>query len=211
MSLPSLAALTIILLQEETRQELRGTKRIKNKALLVKNGGRCFAHRKPGDEGKKQKKPGSNCHYCGKKDHWLCNCPDNIAELKRRRASQSEKSSMNLVDNFTAPSNSSDSVDDAPWPQVQNLPVPVDEPDLALNVSELHLADQEEEWYIDSRASRHVTGKKYLLSNIARGSRSKIGTAGGERLHVIGNGSVEIPTTSGSITLISMTFFTCPE
>lgn len=210
-TLPSLAALTVILLQEETRRELRGSKKIENEALLVKNGGRGTTHRRSGDEGKKQKKPGSSCHYCGKKDHWLRNCPDLAAELKKRRASRKEPS-VNFVDNFSFGSNdlgscdSDSGGDDVPvsWSQSQGRPVPVDEPELALNVSELLLADhwekEKDEWFIDSGATRHVTGKKALLSNIREGSSSKISTAGGERLNVAGKGSVDIPTVSGSIT-----------
>lgn len=114
--------LTVILLQDEVRRDLRGTKRTDTEALLIKNAGRSSTHRKPREEGKKSKKPGSSCHYCGKKDHWLRNCPDLAAELKKRRASRSEKPLVNLVDNFG--SDTSDSGDDVPvpWRQEQDFP-----------------------------------------------------------------------------------------
>lgn len=95
----------------------------------------------------------------------------------------------NLIDNF-------ESSDD-------NEPGETDT-DLALNLTELNLASgysssRSGDWFLDSGASKHVTGLKDLLSDLEIGSRSKISTAGGESLHVEAKGKVEVPTSSGAI------------
>lgn len=66
-----------------------------------------------GSDGRtKSKKADGECHYWGRKDHWMRNCPELAAELKNRKASrkghEKGQSSINMIDNF----GSSDSDDD---------------------------------------------------------------------------------------------------
>lgn len=75
------------------------------------------------------------------------NCPELVAELKRRRASRQETPTVNLIDNFE----SSDSDDD----------ILDSEPELAVNLTELNFADHctspaTDDRYVDSGASKHV-------------------------------------------------------
>lgn len=201
-NIPSFADLTILLLEEDQCRALRDSKlRVDSEALLVRSGGRYSANRKPSnnteDNRIKIKKAGATCHYCGKIGHWMKHCPELAAEVKRRRANRTDKPLLNLVDSWYGDSGDSDS------DQVCNndqLPVEVVEPELEANFTELNFASsQEEEWYLDSGASRHVTGQKQLLSNIREENHSKVSTAGGEKLNVLGKGSVNIPTSSGGI------------
>ena len=76
------------------------------------------------------------------------------------------------------------------------------EGDLAVNLSELNLVanSSQDEWYVDSGASKHVTGSKDLLSNLAIGSSSRISTTGGEKLAVAGKGNIEISAASLGVT-----------
>lgn len=100
---------------------------------------------------------------------------------------------MNLVDNY-----SEDPISDS---EEEEIP----ETDLAVNVTELILADHHkhssiEDWYIDSGATKHVTGRqRESLSKLGPGNRSKVTTARGETLHVEGNGNVDIFMDSGKI------------
>ncbi|OAE22908.1 hypothetical protein AXG93_2777s1000 [Marchantia polymorpha subsp. ruderalis] len=65
---------------------------------------------------------------------------------------------------------------------------------------EVNLAESSSnEWFIDSGASKHVTGQKSLLSDLDSNCRSKISTTGGHTLNVAGKGSVKVPTPSGGI------------
>lgn len=75
------------------------------------------------------------------------------------------------------------------------------EGELAVNLSELNLVDHNSkgEWYVDSGASKHVTGSKSLLRNLEMGSSFRISTAGGEKLNVAGKGVAEISTCLGEI------------
>lgn len=188
-ALPTVAELTVILLQDEIRREIRGHKQGDGEALLVKTK-KNFISRKPsGSEDSAQgkgKKPPGECHYCGSKSHWMRHCPELAAEVKKRRADRKEKPTINLIDNFE--SGESDDSQDS-------------DSELAVNLTELNVAEHcnsqsTGDWYIDSGASKHVTGFKKLLSEIEPGSSSKISTAGGETLNVAGKGKVEIPTYS---------------
>lgn len=100
--LPSFADITVLLMEEDLRRDLRNPKRIDSEALLVRSAGCHFANRRPGtnneDYGTKIKKVGATCHYCGKLDHWMKHCPELAAEVKRRRANRIEKPSLNVVD-----------------------------------------------------------------------------------------------------------------
>lgn len=191
--LPKPSALIATLLQDEVRRNLRAPRRTEAEALLVKNAGRHSANRRSAAEGdQKIAKAGGNCHYCGQKGHWLRNCPELAAEVKRRRASRIEQPTVNLIDNFE--------IDE--YDSYDSFPNDTADPDLTINFTEVNLAcSKDEEWFLDSGASRHVTGRKNLLSNLEGGNHSRISTAGGERLHVAGQGSVDFPTTSGGIKL----------
>ena len=177
-ALPSFTELTVILLQDDLTHELKGSNRAVHKALPVKAPGKGPATRRSEDSRSKQKKTRS-CHYCGGRDHWMCNCHELAVELKRRRASRSEKPSINLIDNFG--SGESDSSDE--FPEV------ILEQDLAVNLTKLNIACSSQhkknaEWFLDSGASRHVTGQKQLLIDLEEANQSSISTTGGEKLHV---------------------------
>ena len=130
------------------------------------------------------------CHYCGAKDHWMRNCSELAAKLKKRKADRKEKPTVNLIDNFESDEDDNSSDSDS---------------ELAVNLTELNKAEQSliteatDDWYGDSGASKLVTGRKKLLSDIELGSSSKIGTIGEETLRVAGKGKVDIPTYSGGI------------
>lgn len=55
------------------------------------------------------------------------------------------------------------------------------------------------DWYLDSGASRHVTGHKNLLKDLKVGNQSQIRTAGGESLRVEAKGKTIVSTKSGGI------------
>lgn len=194
--LPTPAVLTATLLQDELRRNQRVSRRTDSEALLVKNAGRNSANRRPStgsDDGRQKAiRSVTTCHYCGQKGHWLRNCPKLAAEVKKRRASRAEQSTVNLVDNFEG--------DD--FDSYGSFPDIVAETDLTVNITEINLAHSKgEDWYLDSEASRHVTGQKNLLSDLKGGNHSKVSTAGGERLIVAGQGSVDFTTASGGIKL----------
>lgn len=109
------------------------------------------------------------------------------ADLKARKAKRLEKlTSINVVDNFDGTSEEEEFVES--------------ETDLAVNMLEVNLAESSSnEWFIDSGASKHVTGQKSLLSDLDSNCRSKISTTGGHTLNVAGKGSVKVPTPSGGI------------
>lgn len=191
-ALPTVAELTVILMQDDIRRELRSQKKGDGEALFIKTK-RSLGNRKPAPsrgEGQTKSMKTGVCHYCGQTDHWIRNCPELAAELKRRKESRKEPATINFIDNLEC----SDSDNEEP-----NL-----EPELAVNFTELNLVDHQssdptQDWYVDSGASRHVTGRKDLLSELEPGSHSRISTAGGERLNIVGKGKVEISTDFGEI------------
>lgn len=99
-------------------------------------------------------------------------CTHLAAEIKNRKARRLESNpSINLtditIDNFIDRDDEEGSDGDS---------------GLAVNFTELNLAcnqddTRNQEWFIDSGASRHVTGLKNLLGELEEGCRSKISTA----------------------------------
>lgn len=137
-----------------------------------------------GDDGKQRSKklvPHGECHYCGGCDHFIRNCKELAMDIKKRKDSRKERVSINVVDNFEG--------DDSG--EEDNFKL---EGEIVANLSELNLTDHDSDWYIDSGATKHVTGSKNLLKNLDMGSSSKVSTAGGEKLSVAGKGVVEVPT-----------------
>jgi hypothetical protein len=57
---------------------------------------------------KKNKKPPADqpCHYCKKSGHWSCNCKKKKADKAKQNKSKSRSSSLNVVDNSDAESDS---------------------------------------------------------------------------------------------------------
>ncbi|KAG0572620.1 hypothetical protein KC19_VG111000, partial [Ceratodon purpureus] len=102
-----------------------------------------------------------------------------------------EPATINLIDNFEY----SESDDEEPDPELE----------LAVNFIELNLVDHQSshatgDWYVDSVASQHVTGRKDLFTNkLETGSQSRISIVGGEKLNVAGKGKVELSTDFGEI------------
>lgn len=190
-TLPTVVELTVILLQDDIRREIKGGKRSDQEALLTNSkksfGGRRSSLATSDARHKHKKNTASECHYCGSKEHWMRNCPTLAADLKARKAKRLEKStSINVVDNFDSTSEEEEFLES--------------ETDLAVNMLELNLAESSSnEWFIDSGASKHVTGQKSLLSDLDSNCRSKISTAGGHTLNVAGKESVEVSTPSGGI------------
>jgi transposase InsO family protein len=118
------------------------------------------------------------------------NCTVLAAFIKNRKAGQQEKASINLVNNFEGSSSDEEFVES--------------ETNLGVNLAELNLVDnnkfsKKEDWYVDSGASKHVTGLKNLLSELEEGCRSRVSTAGGDTLNVAGKGKVDFSTVSGGI------------
>lgn len=214
--LPTPAELNVILLQDEVRRELWESK---HEALYVKTGKKNSASRKSssggGDQrqqntgGRNNNSSGGNntssrqpssggndsrpkgkkhgeCNYCGADDHWMKHCPVLAAFVKARKSRQNEKTTVNLVNNF-------DSSSEDEFVETQT--------NLAVILTELNLADssQSSDWYLDSGASKHVTGRKDLLRDVEGGSRSRVSTAGGELLNVADKGTINFPTASGAI------------
>lgn len=127
-TLPSVAELTIMFLQDEIQREIRGQKQSDSEALFVKS--KNFMRQKTtcgGDSLNKGKKISSACHYCGLTSHWMRNYPELKAELKKRRADRREKTIINLVDNFES------SEDDD---------ILGSDCELAVNLTKLNLAEQ---------------------------------------------------------------------
>lgn len=146
----------MILMHDDMRKELRSQKRLKRgdgETLFVKTNG-SLDNKKLAvsrDEGRTKSMKTGVCHYCGKTDHWIRNCPQFAAELKRRKESRKEPTTINCIDNPEC----DDSDNEEPDLECE----------LALNFTELNLVDHQssnatQDWYVDSGASRHVRGRK---------------------------------------------------
>lgn len=113
-------------------------------------------------------------------------CPELATEFKRHKE-RCQKPTINLVDNFEDSSSEEELVET--------------DPDFAVNLIELNLIEnsKDHEWYIDSGATRHVTGRSSLLRELQPGGKSKISTTRGETLKIVGKGNVVISTNHGEI------------
>lgn len=80
-SLPSVSELTVILLQDDLRREIGGTKRTKQEALFTKKSGSSSRRTRTSSAGQKnssggdggrfklKKSDSGECHYCGSTKH----------------------------------------------------------------------------------------------------------------------------------------------
>jgi hypothetical protein len=59
--------------------------------------------------------------------------------------------------------------------------------------------DDEEEWFLDSSASSHVTGNKLILNNLEHSNTSNIRTVGGHVMPVTVQGTIQLEGTSGEV------------
>lgn len=124
-------------------------------------------------------------------------CPELAAVLKKRKADQLEQlrnQTINLIDNF---GDDDDSDFQGKLKPNSDLAVNVIGPNLANHYSN----PSNEAWYIDSGVTKHVTGHENLLTEFGPGNKSKVSTTGGEILHVVGIGNVEIFTDLGESNL----------
>lgn len=104
-------------------------------------------------------------------------CPKLATGLKKMKADRLERSAVNqtvnLIDNFGDDNDNLDSEEE------------IDpDADQAANIMEINLADHckaspIEDWYIDSGATKHVTGQKDSLTMLGPDNRSKVNTTGG--------------------------------
>lgn len=141
-SLPTASELTVILIQDDQRRDIKENKN-EGEVLLTKGGyKKPLTQRKEGGQ-KSSKKVDGECHYCGSDDHMMKTCPDLAAELKKRKAERMERSaasqSVNLIDNFGDDDDfNSDSKEE-----------PDRDTELAVNFTEVNLADHRKSSSID--------------------------------------------------------------
>jgi hypothetical protein len=63
--------------------------------------------------------------------------------------------------------------------------------------------DNEEEWFLDSGASSHVTGNKLILTDLEHSNTSSIRTAGGHVMPITTQGTIQLEGTFGKVKKVS--------
>jgi histone deacetylase 1/2 len=198
--LPKFSELKGLLLQEEIARKLES--RQEEEVLALREGGRGLdKHRGRGgrsgrsNQGRGRSEIGSRtdlshiiCHKCGKRGHFARNCDmadleQKIQDLQLRlsKMRQEKSTQVNLTeeDGGEIESNSEE-----------------------INVCLAAFA-AEEDWFLDSGATSHVTGNRSLLLNLDQSSVPSVRLAGNQVMPVEGKGNVRIEDTNGEIKIVS--------
>jgi hypothetical protein len=72
----------------------------------------------------------------------------------------------------------------------EEVPAPDQDDDEEINVCMVAFGTDEEEWFLDSGATSHITGNQNLLSNFGPSQVPSIRTAGSQIMPVAGKGTV---------------------
>jgi hypothetical protein len=125
----------------------------------------------------------ATCHKCGKIGHIARDCPQTeverkIRELKSQLAKlKLESESVHLIEDETEE----------------------DSNEATVNACLAAFAPEEDDWFLDSGASSHITGNERLVSNITTSAVPSIRTANGQVLPVTAKGNVTIQEVTGEI------------
>lgn len=135
------------------------------------------------------KKPPRSCNWCGDLSHWMLNCPALTKELARRAKDRKTRSSKTETVNLVS-DRDSDTYSD-------NSDASSEGDEVKLNALEINLARLGTDWYLDSGASKHITGDSSQLTKIKHNKSQRVKTADGRSHQVYGTGNVTIPIAQG--------------
>jgi hypothetical protein len=202
---PNLTSLTGLLLHDEARRELRSNKRITAEAHYVKGRNprskevarsssrgvqethrpRANSRRGSGGHHHHNNSPKPECHWCGSNGHYMRDCPGLTKELSRRALERKKKIGSNTAN---AVINSSGSSEDFVEAAHESLDEEDSDRDQIIEANVVSIKD-ENEWYVDSGVSKHVTGSSGKLKGLTtRGRGSAIEIANGKSYPIVGTG-----------------------
>ena len=200
--LPDVTTLTGLLLHDEVRRELRGSRRLATEAHLARSSRRLSSRKGISQKNCSGQRTSTRaattnngtsklaCHWCFKDSHLMRDCPDLFAELRRRADDHKKKSGT--VANAATFSDSSEEFQEA-----DDVPAEDKENYCDLDQIEAHLASS---WYVDSGASKHITRNIDAFENFRSvDSPTSIKIADGKAYPVIGTGEASMSSTKGEI------------
>lgn len=133
----------------------------------------------------KSSRRSGSCNYCGKANHWEADCDlkkvdEQIAQLQIRASNLRRHKTQAFITELDADEDySADNASDHSTEEV-----------------EANITQSDQDWFVDSGASSHITGSRRALTNFAPAmpstSNSSVSTANGARLAVAGQGTVTL-------------------
>ena len=200
--LPDVTTLTGLLLHDEARRELCGSRRLATEAHLARSSRRLNLRKGISQKNRSGQRTSTHAattdngtsklayHWCFKDSHLMRDCPDLSAELRRRADDHKKKSGT--VANATTFSDSNEEFQEA-----DDVPAEDKENDCDLDQIEAHLTSS---WCVDSGASKHITGDIDAFENFRSvDSPTSIKIADGKAYPVIGTAEASVSSTKDEI------------
>jgi hypothetical protein len=189
---PSFPTLEGLLIQEDLSRDLDKSREESEEVLYVRNTsqkstrgrsagrsrgrGRSYQGISVQSRDDQNWKNTATCHKCGKIGHIARDCPQTEVERKIRELKSQlsklklESESVHLIEDDTEE----------------------DSNEAIVNACLAAFAPEEDDWFLDSGASSHVTGNARLVSNMTPSAVHSIRTANGQVLPVTAKGNVTI-------------------
>jgi hypothetical protein len=130
------------------------------------------------------------CHKCRKFGHYACDCLISDLEFKIREMQQ-QLSKMRI------------NVQEIAHLAEEEVPVQDQDDDEEINICMVVFGTDEEEWFLDSGATSHITVNQNLLSDFGPSHVPSIRTTGSQIMPVAGKGSVKISDTTEKIKVVT--------
>jgi transposase InsO family protein len=209
---PTLEVLQENLQLEESRRAVKFGPKIVEDALYFGGGkGGRPQFRRTGDHrlsGQSPRGAGSNehCNYCGSPHHWIRMCPKRLTDIRKLEADRRTKLERERNQKHYAHI-AEEKGDEQPWLEEEMDHDEVDLVDLANEepcmfeaaLASLDIKDRESGWYLDTGASKHVTGSASQFASLDDTYQGDVRTVGGQKHRIAGRGSINFQFPSGEI------------
>jgi hypothetical protein len=212
---PTLEVLQENLQLEESRRAMKyGPKHVEEALYFGGGRGARPQFRRSGDRSysnqvPKTSNPNEGCNYCGSPNHWIRLCPERLTDIRKLEADRRVKLDREKQSKLQAHV-AEEKIEEQPWFEEETLQDEVDLVDLAdqepclfeVALASLDIKDREAGWYLDTGASKHVTGSSSQFSSLDDSYQGDVRTVGGQKHKIAGRGSVKFQFPTSEIKTI---------
>jgi transposase InsO family protein len=203
--LPNFNEFSAILRFEENRLHMRGLQKTNEDVLFIR-GQQRQNNRFPSRQQQGSRNLPRICHYCGKPGHWLSNCIERHADIKKlevdrkARLKRQGKIPANILEQ------EEDTTDIEDHEDYEEDTASDDVLEAAINSLDINTS-KDSTWIIDSGAARHGTGQRSALSNLeSERYVSSVISAGGQSHPVEGIGNACIRHSDDEIKISNVLY-----